>query len=54
MSFLIRDSQIQGSLNNIYLNVDYNITDDLSVNGGIRYSRDFYKGYGVNTTTVKS
>lgn len=52
MSFLIRDSQIQGSLNNIYLNVDYNITDDLSVNGGIRYSRDFYKGYGVNTTTA--
>lgn len=52
MSFLIRDSQIQGSLNDIYLNVDYNITDALSVNGGIRYSRDFYKGYGVSTTTA--
>ncbi len=52
MSFLIRDSQIQGSLNDLYLNLDYNITDALSVNGGIRYSRDFYKGYGVNTTTA--
>ncbi|KXH85682.1 TonB-dependent receptor [Chryseobacterium kwangjuense] len=52
MSFLIRDSQIQGSLNDVYLNVDYNITDALSVNGGMRYSRDFYKGYGVNTTTA--
>ncbi|MFY7814265.1 MAG: TonB-dependent receptor domain-containing protein, partial [Chryseobacterium taeanense] len=51
MSFLLRDSQIQGSLNDLYLNVDYNITDDLSFNGGIRYSRDFYKGYGVNTTS---
>lgn len=52
MSFLIRDSQIQGSLNDLYLNLDYNITDALSFNGGIRYSRDFYKGYGVNTTTA--
>lgn len=52
MSFLIRDSQIQGSLNDVYLNVDYNITDDLSLNGGMRYSRDYYKGYGVNTTTA--
>lgn len=51
MSFLIRDSQIQGSLNDLYLNLDYQITDDLSFNGGIRYSRDFYKGYGVNTTS---
>ncbi|MBT2623118.1 TonB-dependent receptor [Chryseobacterium sp. ISL-6] len=52
MSFLVRDSQIQGSLNDIYLNLDYNITDNLSFNGGIRYSRDYYKGYGVNTTTA--
>lgn len=52
MSFLIRDSQIQGSLNDLYLNLDYNFTDALSFNGGIRYSRDFYKGYGVNTTTA--
>ncbi|MDH6250874.1 iron complex outermembrane receptor protein [Chryseobacterium sp. H1D6B] len=51
MSFLLRDSQVQGSLNDVYLNLDYNITDNLSVNGGIRYSRDFYKGYSVNTTT---
>lgn len=52
MSFLIRDSQIQGSLNDLYLNLDYNITDALSINGGMRYSRDYYKGYGVNTTTT--
>lgn len=52
MSFLIRDSQIQGSLNDLYLNLDYNITDALSLNGGMRYSRDYYKGYGVNTTTA--
>ncbi len=51
MSFLLRDSQIQGSLNDLYTNLDFNITDDLSFNGGIRYSRDFYKGYGVNTTS---
>jgi hypothetical protein len=29
MSFLFRDSQIQGSLNDLYLNLDYNITDAL-------------------------
>ena len=52
MSFLLRDSQTQGSLNDLYLNLDYKITDDLSFNGGIRYSRDFYKGYSVNTTTA--
>ncbi|WP_426479878.1 TonB-dependent receptor [Chryseobacterium sp. CBSDS_008] len=52
MSFLIRDSQIQGSLNDVYMNLDYNITDAWSFNGGIRYSRDYYKGYGVNTTTA--
>lgn len=52
MSFLIRDSQIQGSLNDVYLNLDYNVTDALSLNGGVRYSRDYYKGYGVNTTTA--
>ena len=52
MSFLLRDSEVQGSLNNIYFNLDYNITDALSFNGGIRYSRDYYKGYGVNTTTA--
>ncbi|MBD3903069.1 TonB-dependent receptor [Chryseobacterium sp. Ch-15] len=51
MSFLLRDSQVQGSLNDLYANLDYNITDQLSFNGGIRYSRDFYKGYGVNTTS---
>lgn len=51
MSFLLRDSQIQGSLNDVYLNVDYTVTDNLSLNGGIRYSRDYYKGYGVNTVS---
>lgn len=52
MSSLLRDSQIQGSLNDLYLNLDYNITDALSFNGGIRYSRDYYRGYKVNTTTA--
>ncbi|MBB6371997.1 TonB-dependent receptor [Chryseobacterium shigense] len=52
MSFLLRDSQVQGSLNDLYANLDYNITDNLSVNAGLRYSRDFYKGYSVNTTTA--
>ncbi|WP_292008723.1 TonB-dependent receptor [Chryseobacterium sp.] len=52
MSFLVRNSQIQGSLNNLYLNLDYNITEELSVNAGLRYSRDYYKGYAVNTTTA--
>lgn len=51
MSFLIRDSEVQGSLNDLYLNLDYTITDALSFNGGVRYNRDFYKGYGVNTTS---
>ncbi|PQA90280.1 Outer membrane receptor proteins, mostly Fe transport [Chryseobacterium piscicola] len=50
MSFLLRESQVQGSLNDVYTNLDYNITDNLSLNAGIRYSRDFYKGYSVNTT----
>lgn len=52
MSFLLRDSQVQGSLNDLYANLDYNITDNLSINAGLRYSRDFYKGYSVNTTTA--
>lgn len=52
MSFLLRDSQTQGSLNDLYLNVDYSLTDQLSFNGGIRYSNDTYRGYKVNTTTA--
>ncbi len=51
MSFLLRESQVQGSLNDVYANLDFNVTDNLSLNAGIRYSRDFYKGYSVNTTT---
>ncbi|MCU7618081.1 TonB-dependent receptor [Chryseobacterium sp. PBS4-4] len=51
MSFLLRESQVQGSLNDLYANLDLNITDNLILNAGIRYSRDFYKGYSVNTTT---
>lgn len=51
MSFLLRESQVQGSLNDVYANLDFNVTDNLSLNAGVRYSRDFYKGYSVNTTT---
>jgi len=51
MSFLQRDSQVQGSLNDIYANLDLNVTEKLNLNAGIRYSRDFYKGYSVNTTS---
>ncbi|HBR12158.1 MAG TPA: TonB-dependent receptor [Chryseobacterium sp.] len=51
MSFLLRESQTQGSLNDLYLNLDYSLTDQLSFNGGIRYSHDIYRGYKVNTTT---
>lgn len=51
MSFLQRDTQTQGSLNDLYVNLDYNITDALSVNGGLRYSHDYYKGNFANTTT---
>ncbi|REC47967.1 TonB-dependent receptor [Chryseobacterium pennipullorum] len=52
MTFLQRDTQTQGSLNNVYVNLDYNITDAWSVNGGLRYSRDYYKGNFANTTTA--
>ena len=52
MSFLLRDSQVQGSLNDLYLNLDYSLTDKLSFNGGLRYSNDVYRGYRVNTTTA--
>ncbi|MDP9954470.1 outer membrane receptor protein involved in Fe transport [Epilithonimonas hungarica] len=52
MSFLLRDSQTEGSLNALYLNLDYSLTDKLSFNGGIRYSNDTYRGYKVNTTTA--
>ena len=52
MSFLQRDTQTQGSLNDLYVNLDYNVTDALSFNGGIRYSNDFYKGNFANTTTA--
>lgn len=50
MSFLLRESQVQGSLNDVYANLDFNVTDNLSLNAGVRYSRDYYKGYSVNTT----
>ncbi|KMQ61328.1 TonB-dependent receptor [Chryseobacterium sp. FH2] len=50
MTFLQRDTQTQGSLNDLYVNIDYNITDALSFNAGIRYSHDFYKGNFANTT----
>lgn len=52
MSFLLRDTQTQGSLNDLYANLDYNITDDLSINAGLRYSHDYYKGNFANTTTA--
>ena len=52
MSTLLRDSQVQGSLNDLYLNLDYSFTDQLSFNGGIRYSNDVYRGYKVNTTSA--
>ncbi|MGE8511683.1 MAG: TonB-dependent receptor [Chryseobacterium culicis] len=51
MTFLQRRTQTQGSLNDLYVNLDYNITDALSVNGGLRYSHDYYKGNFANTTT---
>lgn len=52
MSFLLRDTQTQGSLNDLYVNLDYNITDNLNINVGARYSRDYYNGYYVNTTSA--
>ncbi|SHE57630.1 TonB-dependent receptor [Chryseobacterium takakiae] len=52
MSFLLRDTQTQGSLNDLYANLDYNITDNLNINVGARYSRDYYNGYYVNTTSA--
>ncbi|AZA52030.1 TonB-dependent receptor [Chryseobacterium sp. G0201] len=52
MTFLQRDTQTQGSLNDLYANLDYNITDDLSINAGLRYSHDYYKGNFANTTTA--
>ncbi|MGR3856129.1 TonB-dependent receptor [Chryseobacterium indologenes] len=52
MTFLQRDTQTQGSLNDLYVNLDYNITDALSVNGGLRYSHDYYKGNFANTTSA--
>lgn len=51
MSFLQRNTQTQGSLNDIYANFDYNVTDDLNINVGARYSRDFYRGFFANTTS---
>ncbi|MCD9853580.1 TonB-dependent receptor [Epilithonimonas sp. JDS] len=51
MSFLQRNTQTQGSLNDIYANFDYNVTDNLNINVGARYSRDFYRGFFANTTS---
>lgn len=50
MTFLQRATEIQGSLNDLYLNLEYNATEELSFSGGIRYSNDFYKGNFANTT----
>ncbi|MFY1046963.1 TonB-dependent receptor [Chryseobacterium sp. GP-SGM7] len=52
MSFLLRDTQTQGSLNDLYANLDYNITDALNINAGLRYSNDHYKGNFANTTNA--
>jgi len=51
MSFLQRNTQTQGSLNDIYANFDYNVSDNLNINVGARYSRDFYRGFFANTTS---
>lgn len=52
MSFLQRNTQTQGSLNDLYANLDYNITENLNINVGARYSRDFYRGFYANTTSA--
>lgn len=49
MTFLQRKTETQGSLNDLYVNLDYTITEALSFNGGIRYSKDYYQGNFANT-----
>lgn len=52
MSFLQRKTETNGSLNALYLNLDYNILESLNFNAGIRYSKDYYNGNFANTTTA--
>jgi len=51
LSFLQRNTQTQGSLNDLYANLDYNVTDNLNINIGARYSKDIYRGFFANTTS---
>ena len=41
LSFLLRDSQVQGSLNDLYANLDLNVTENLNLNAGVRYRQRF-------------
>jgi len=44
ISWLTRDSEIKGSVNALYFNLDYQVTDNLNFNGGIRYDNNTYNG----------
>ncbi|MBB4806344.1 outer membrane receptor protein involved in Fe transport [Chryseobacterium defluvii] len=44
ISWLVRNSEIQGSVNALYFNADFQVNDKLNLNGGIRYDNNTYKG----------
>ncbi len=48
ISWMVRNSEIQGSINALYLNLDYQVSSNFNLNGGIRYDHDIYKGYVDN------
>jgi len=45
ISWLVRNSEIQGSVNALYFNADFQVNDKLNLNGGIRYESNTYRGY---------
>lgn len=52
MTFLQRRTETQGSLNDLFINLDLKLTESLGFNGGIRYNKDFYTGNFENTVST--
>lgn len=44
ISWLVRNSEIQGNVNALYFNADYQVSEKLNLNGGIRYDNNVYRG----------
>lgn len=50
ISWLQRESQLEGTLNAVYIDSEIEASDDLTFNLGLRYDYDVYRGFGDHGT----